>query len=152
MSITIVDFVPQYAEAFRHLNEDWIGANFVIEESDRRLLDDPEGAILRHGGRILVALDGGRPVGVCALVKHGSEFELSKFAVSPASQGMGIGHQLGEAALRLARNLGAKAVYLEGNTKMAASIRLYRRLGFVESAGRSSAYRRCNIVMEIVLS
>jgi ribosomal protein S18 acetylase RimI-like enzyme len=150
MSIAIIDYEPRYAVAFRKLNEEWISANFVLEEHDRVLLNDPDGYIIAKGGKILVALDDGEPVGVCALVRHNTdEYELSKFAVSPSMRGKGIGRKLGLAAIRLAKQLGGKTLFLEGNTKMSASISLYRRLGFAETTERTSSYCRCNIIMQM---
>ena len=38
--------------------------------------------------------------------------------------------------------------YLEGNTRLKASIAIYRSLGFVEIPLRGNAYERCDILME----
>ncbi len=65
----IVDYKPACREAFRTLNEEWISTWFKMEEADHKALDDPKGYILNKGGRILVALYEGEPVGVCALIK-----------------------------------------------------------------------------------
>jgi len=149
MGFRIVSFIPRHADAFRILNEDWINANFKLEACDRAILGNPEEHILKQGGHILVALLDREPVGVCALIKHGEDaFELAKLAVAPEKRGLGIGRGLCKSAIAKATKLGAKTLYLEGNTKMTASIRLYRSLGFVEVTDRGSAYCRCNITME----
>ena len=61
---------PAHYEVFRRLNYEWIDRYFGVEKVDRDMLDAPQ-AILDHGGHILVALIGGHPVGVCALVPEG---------------------------------------------------------------------------------
>ena len=43
--------------------------SITIEESDRKMLNDPKGYILDRGGAILIALLDGEPVGTCALIK-----------------------------------------------------------------------------------
>ena len=53
--------------------------------------------------------------------------------------------------LSRARKIGAKRLYLEGNTKLEASIHLYRKLGFHEISLEGSTYDRCDIIMELKL-
>ncbi|HTV06796.1 MAG TPA: hypothetical protein VME86_15615, partial [Acidobacteriaceae bacterium] len=45
--------------AFRLLNEEWISRYFRLEAKDRETLGDPEGTILRKGGRVYQAWSGG---------------------------------------------------------------------------------------------
>lgn len=150
--IIIDTYRPEYATAFRQLNEEWITAYFELEGPDVRVLGDPQGEIIARSGMIFVALVAGVPRGVCALIKENDDtYELAKMAVSPLAQGRGLGWRLGVAALQYAKERGAKRVELVGNTRMAPSIRLYRKLGFQEFAGDLSAYQRGNILMEILL-
>ena len=72
-------------------------------------------------------------------------------AVSPHIQGQHIGYQLGSALIEYAQKLGVKRIYLEGNTKLEASIHLYRKLGFKEIPLEGNAYDRCDIIMELIL-
>ena len=67
--VTIVDFAPVYAQAFKDLNKEWIAAYFKMEASDYKALDGAQTNILDNGGHILVALYNDEPVGVCALIK-----------------------------------------------------------------------------------
>lgn len=148
----IVPFEARFGASFKALNEEWITQYFVLEPADRKVLDAPEANILAAGGHILIALSGADVVGACALLKVDAEsFELAKMAVAPRAQGMGIGRQLGEAAIALARVHGARKLYLESNTKLERAIALYRRLGFTERPARCSSYTRCNIHMELAL-
>ncbi len=149
----IVPFAPPFGRAFKELNEEWITRYFALEPADRKVLDAPEANIIASGGHILIALMGTDVVGTCALLKVDAEsFELAKMAVAPRAQGTGIGRQLGEAAIALARDQGARRLYLESNTKLESAIALYRRLGFAERPARCSSYTRCNIHMELALS
>jgi DNA-binding MarR family transcriptional regulator/GNAT superfamily N-acetyltransferase len=152
-NVTIVDYLPRHAKAFRTLNEDWINTYFKMEEADRRALNDPEGTFLQPGGFILMAVSGSKPVGACALLPHGEGcFELAKMAVARTARGKGIGWLLGEAAIGKARSAGARKLYLESNTCLESAIGLYRKLGFTEITDAApSPYERCNIQMELAL-
>lgn len=150
--IAVVDYEPRHRDAFRDLNLAWITRWFRVEDADRRALDDPEGYILRRGGCIFIAEDGGVAVGTCALLRgEDGSFELAKMAVDPAARGRGIGRALGEAAIARARALGAPRVELLSNTILEPAIRLYRALGFVEVPLPATEYERANIKMVLDL-
>lgn len=51
-------------------------------------------------------------------------------AVSPAAQGHGTGYKLGKALIDYARGKGVKKLFLEANTRLEASVKLYHKLGF----------------------
>lgn len=151
-SVTIVDFEPQHAAAFRELNEEWITRYFVMEEADYKSLNDPQGYILDKGGYILMAAYKNEIVGTCALIYDGDGvYELAKMAVTPKAQGLQIGKKLGEAAIQKAREAGAVKVYLVSNRKLETALNLYRRLGFTEVPMPPSIYARADIKMEIEL-
>jgi len=42
-------------------------------------------------------------------------------------------------------------IFLEGNTRLAPSIHLYRKLGFREIPLDGHTYERCDILMEMIL-
>ncbi|MDF2381290.1 bifunctional helix-turn-helix transcriptional regulator/GNAT family N-acetyltransferase [Nostoc ellipsosporum NOK] len=153
--VQVVDYKPQYRDAFRELNEEWIRTYFKLEPSDLKALNHPEEYILDPGGHILVAIGkNGEALGVCALIPMKDtpyQFELAKMAVSPDTRGRGVGYLLGKAALGWARQHGAEKVYLESNTILGPAIRLYEKLGFQKITGYPSPYERCNIQMECVL-
>lgn len=147
-----------YAEDFKRINEDWISSNFWLESSDIQVFNDPQKYILDKGGNVFIALLNGKPVGTCALQVHDAlTCELTKMAVDTRAQGNGIGFLLGTTLIDKARERGFHRIILEGNTKMKASILLYRKLGFSEvpfsKVEQSAAsHERCNIVMELTLS
>ncbi|MEO0339032.1 MAG: bifunctional helix-turn-helix transcriptional regulator/GNAT family N-acetyltransferase [Bacteroidota bacterium] len=150
--ISIEDYRPELKTAFKALNQAWIEQYFTMEASDFKALDHPEENILDKGGAILFAFFEGKVAGVCALIKMDSpvhDFELAKMAVSPKFQGKGIGYALGQATITRAKDLGAKAIYLESNTVLGPALKLYQKLGFQKIQGIPSPYERCNIQMEL---
>lgn len=153
--VEIVEYKPEYKEAFKSLNVEWISTYFEMEEADYKALDNSESYILDKGGKILVALYQNEPVGVCALIKMQNseyDFEMAKMAVSPKAQGKNIGWLLGKAIVDKAKDLGAKKIYLESNTILKPAINLYYKLGFEKVFGISTPYKRCNIQMELLIN
>jgi DNA-binding MarR family transcriptional regulator/N-acetylglutamate synthase-like GNAT family acetyltransferase len=154
LDVQIVEFKPEYRDAFKALNVEWISTYFEMEEADYKALDNPEEYILNKGGKIFVALYQNQPLGVCALIKmtnSGYDFEMAKMAVSPQAQGKNIGFLLGQAIVNSAKEQGAKKIYLESNTILKPAINLYYKLGFQKVFGLATPYKRCNIQMELVL-
>jgi GNAT superfamily N-acetyltransferase len=151
-TLEIVPYQPQDQPAFRALNEAWISRYFTLEDLDRQMLDDPQGFILDPGGFIFMAQRAGQTVGTCALIREpDGNFELAKMAVDPAAQGLGLGYQLGQAALDKARAVGAHHVELLSNRKLTPALTLYRKLGFVEAPLLPSEYQRADIRMVLTL-
>ena len=153
--VEIVDFKPEYREAFFELNRQWIERYWTLEPHDLEMIGDPEKNILAAGGHILVALYQGRVAGVCALCKmdeaSGYDYELAKLAVDPAIQRKGIGLRLCRAAIDRAKHLGATTLFLENNTRLKPAIALYRKLGFRELEAYHPAYARGDIQMDLKL-
>ena len=145
-------FQPGDERPFRELNEAWISRDFELETGDREVLGDPQGKILAKGGQICLAELDGEVVGCCALIpiKPG-EFELAKMTVSDGARGHGIGRRLLVFAIAVARVLNARRLYLESNTKAAAAVHLYEKVGFrhMASPDRASKYARANVFMEM---
>ncbi len=81
--ITVVPFRRELAGDFRRLNLDWIERLFAVEAADRKVLDDPEAAIVAKGGMIFFAIDGETVVGTAAIIRFSDvRFELAKMAVA----------------------------------------------------------------------
>ena len=151
--IRITTYEPRYKQDFIQLNKQWIETWFRLEQSDLDTFAHIDDNIIGHGGQIFLAIDESRQVvGCCALKPHPESdcHELAKMAVSPDAQGKGIGRQLGEALLDYARSHDVKRIFLEGNTRLEASIALYRKLGFKEIPLKNNAYERCDILMELL--
>lgn len=153
--VRIITYDPQYKEAFKALNEEWIKTFFTMEAGDYKLLDNPEEHIINKGGYIVFALLDNEAVGTCALVKISDKplrFELSKMAVSPKAQGKKIGYLVGQALVNKARELNAESISLETNSVLVPAIKLYEKLGFKHMPISDSAYSRCNTQMLLDLN
>ncbi len=86
----------------------------------------PPAGLEQHLASTLVAREGVRIVGCAALELYGRSALLRSLAVEPSSRGLGLGKQLTNAALDLARARKAKVVYLLTDT---ASV-FFLRFGF----------------------
>lgn len=74
-------------------------------------------------GRVLVATDGGRVVGVARVEPDG---ELGLMFVDPPTMGHGVGRALFDAAATLARDLGARSMAILADPNAAP---FYERMG-----------------------
>lgn len=141
--------------AFRMLNEEWISRYFVLEAKDRETLGDPEGTILRRGGRVYQAWTGNTVVGCVALIPMGDRvYELSKMAVSPSVRGRGIGRKVLEYAIADARKLGAASLFLGSNSVLKNAVHLYESVGFRHVPPESLPdmhYDRADVFMNLEL-
>ncbi len=126
-----------------------------MEERDHLNLRDPEGTILDRGGHILMAVAEGVPVGCCALIPEGEgEYELAKMAVAESMRGRGVGRELLERTLALARSLGAQRLTLGSSTKLPDAVHLYESVGFRHIPPERrvpSPYARASVFMEMDL-
>src|ERR1700722_15907931 len=141
--------------AFRTLNEEWITRYFTLEKMDRETLGDPENMILRKGGHIFMGFLGRQAVGCVALIPMGDGvYELSKMAVSPELRGLGIGRRLLQEAITLARQIGARSLFLGSNSKLQNAVHLYESVGFRHVPAESipdMPYVRANVFMDLPL-
>lgn len=149
----IVEYDDSLAGAFHDINAEWIEAMFVLEPTDREVLENPRARIIEPGGAILfVEAEGLGVVGACALQKTGpTAYELTKMGVRETARGLKAGEFLLEAVIARAQALGADPLYLLTNAKCAAAVHLYEKLGFVHDAGimadYGARYERCNVAM-----
>ncbi|RJP81204.1 MAG: GNAT family N-acetyltransferase [Candidatus Zixiibacteriota bacterium] len=133
--LEIVDYRPAYKKHFKSLNEEWLTKDFVIEEHDAKILNNPNRTILNRGGFILFALLDGEVAGTCAMVRYkGDVFELCKMAVAPNARRKGIGRALAQAAVERACREGAREIFLQTSPLLKPALRLYRKMGFKKQA------------------
>lgn len=152
--VDIVDYTDEYFMTFKRLNIMWINSHWSLEAHDLEVLNNPESSIISKGGHIFVALVDGSPMGVVALCMMDNpeyDFEIAKLAVDPEARGLGIGEKICRAAIKRAREAGAKKLFLESNTLLKPAIGLYRKLGFTELKEYHPAYERGDIQMELCL-
>ncbi|MET0391269.1 MAG: GNAT family N-acetyltransferase [Polyangiales bacterium] len=149
--VRIERYRPEFRRAFYDLNVAWLRALFLIEPIDERILSDPEGEILAHGGVVLFAVLDDEAVGTCALKQHADGvFELTKMSVAPSHRELGIGELLIRAAVAEFHERAGRTLFLESSTKLPNALRLYARLGFVlqpESRRPGSEYARSDVYM-----
>lgn len=152
--IEIVPYRAELAAAFQKLNLDWIERLFAVEEADRKVLADPERSIIASGGQIFFALDGDAAVGTVAMIRiEAGRYELAKMAVASSHQKRGIGERLGAAGIDWARSAGAEMIFLQTNSRLGNSIRLYERLGFRHAVAPDPPdYARADVYMELPIA
>ena len=151
--IEIVEFSDEWAEDFAALNYEWIDKFFVAEKHDREILDNPRKFVIEAGGEIFMAIVADLAAGTVAMIPSGGQtMELTKMAVSPEFQGMGIGDNLVERCSTFAKTKGVQTIWLESHTTLAPALSLYRKHGFVEVPGDpNSLYSRADIRMELAI-
>jgi ribosomal protein S18 acetylase RimI-like enzyme len=149
--VEIVEYLPQHRTRFKEINEQWITRLYVMEEEDIKTVEDPEGYILKGGGKIYIALYKGFPVGTCAYLNMGDKvYEMIKMAVDENYRGLKIGKKIGEESVQAIKESGAKKIILFSNTKGSeAAIKLYGKLGFTEVPLGTSEFIRADIKMEL---
>ncbi|HSH65805.1 MAG TPA: hypothetical protein VLB84_08410, partial [Bacteroidia bacterium] len=86
-TIRIVPYRPEYAIYFERFNKAWLEEYFEVEPIDKYVLENPEEAILKPGGRILFAECEGKILGTVALKPVENGLEAQRAAPdSPASR------------------------------------------------------------------
>ena len=149
--VQIVEYSAAHRQRFKEINEQWIKAAYVMEEEDVKTVEDPEGYILKGGGKIFIALFRGEVAGTCAYLDLGDGvYEMIKMAVDEKYRGLRIGKKIGEVSVREMKALGARKIILFSNTKgSAAAIQLYYKLGFKKVPLGTSEFIRADIRMEL---
>jgi GNAT superfamily N-acetyltransferase len=152
-SIIIITYKDHHAAAFNRLNLAWLEENALLEDGDRKQLEQPRESILAKGGEIFIAVMGEEVVGSCAVIPlDAGVVELAKLGVDARVQGHGRGRRLTETALTWARRRGAQKVILLSSTKLQAALRLYERLGFQYGPlPADPGYQTADIYMELSL-
>lgn len=155
MQITFREFRAGDAEAFRALNEQWIGKYFGLEEEDLKVLNNPGKHILQPGGRIYFTQLDGEVAGCCALIVNGERsYELAKMAVREDLRNQGIGKALLAHVIEAARSLRAHKLTLGTNSRLTNAIHLYESVGFQRldpATLEPSPYKRADVFMEMEL-
>jgi len=153
--ITMREFEDGDEEAFRRLNEEWIGRYFKVEAADEAAFAHPREKYLDCGGRIFFTLRSEEIIGCCALLPLApGEFEVSKMAITASAQGLGAGRFQLQGVMDAAKALGAKRLYLETNHALVPAIHLYETAGFTHvplERVAPSPYARADVFMEMWL-
>ncbi|MES2097712.1 MAG: bifunctional helix-turn-helix transcriptional regulator/GNAT family N-acetyltransferase [Pseudomonadota bacterium] len=151
--LNIRRFTPDLAQAFYAINAQWIEDMYVLEQTDIDVLEAPHERLIAPGGDVLfVEAPGLGIVGTGALRRTGTrDFELTKMGVLAEARGRKAGEFLLKALIERAGVLGYDRLYLLSNSKGAAGVHLYEKLGFVHDpaimAEFGARYRRSNVAM-----
>ena len=148
--IKIVDYRPEHQPYFEAFNRAWIEKLFTMEPVDEFVLTDPEEAILKNGGAILMAEYNGSVAGTVGLRKVGpTVYEFTKMAVDDRFRRRGIAEALCYASFKKSKDLVATEVILYSNTLNAGAIKLYEKVGFRHIPVEPGTYQRANVKMMI---
>src|ERR1044072_4972598 len=109
--IRIIDYRPEHQQYFERLNRVWIEELFVMEPLDEWVLTNPEEAILKTCGAILMAEYNDVIAGTVGLRKlYQYSYEFTKMAVDKNFRRKGIAEALCYASFRKAAALGIKTI------------------------------------------
>lgn len=151
--IKILNYGPDYQQYFERFNRHWIEKYFVMEPVDEFVLTNPDEALLKPGGAILMAEYAGEIAGTVALRKvDDTTYEFTKMAVDEKFQRKGIAEALSYASFEKAKELGAAKVILYSNSQLTPAISLYEKLGFKHLPIGIGEYKRSDVKMEIDIS
>lgn len=148
--VKITGYSPALKQTFHDLNIRWLEEYFTVEPGHRQMLENPESELVAGGGEVFFAVRGAEVLGTVGVRKAGGGvYELTKLAVSPAAQGLGLGRTLCEAVIEFFQTNGGKTLYLETHKKLGPALHLYKSLNFkiVENPG-DSHYEGCDLYME----
>jgi N-acetylglutamate synthase-like GNAT family acetyltransferase len=150
MELQLIDYQPAYQPYFEKFNKAWLEEFFVVEPLDKWVLENPDEAMLKQGGKIYFAASGDTIIGTVGLrfIEDGI-FELTKMAVDKTYHGSGAGKFLCQAGIDKAREMGVKKLILFSNRVLENAVHIYRKLGFTEIPVAPGTYGRADIMMEI---
>ena len=151
-NLKIVPFHKKYSSTFYHLNKIWIEEYFLLEESDKFDLLDPEKSIINKGGEIFFVLIENKPIATAAMIPIKSDtYELAKMTVDAKYRGNGIANKLMDKCILFAEEKEAKEIILITNDTLVIARNLYDKYGFKEVPLDSDKYLRGNVKMTLNL-
>lgn len=153
MELQLIDYQPQHQPYFEKFNKAWLEEYFVVEPFDKWVLENPDEAILKDGGKIYFAVSGTTVIGTVALrYMEDGIYEMTKMAVDKAYHGGGAGQFLCQSAIDKAAEMGMQKLVLFSNRVLKNAIHIYHKLGFTEIPVEPGTYKRADIMMEIVFN
>ena len=146
-NVIVTDFLSQYSNEFYKLNKAWIEESWVLEDSDKKDLLNPD-KIVENGGQVFFALENKIAIGTVAMIKSSNDrFELAKMTVQEDFRGKGIANILMDECLKFAKQNNAREIFLISNDSLIIARNLYDKYGFKEVVLDSQKYERGNVKM-----
>ena len=146
-NVLVTDFQSQYASQFYQLNRVWIEEYWVLEDSDKKDLLNPE-IIIHNGGQIFFAISNHEVIGTVAMIKNSDKiYELAKMTVKSNYRGKGIANLLMDKCIEFAFKKNASEIFLISNDSLTVARNLYEKYGFKEVVLDSKKYKRGNVKM-----
>ena len=146
-NVIVTDFLSQYSNEFYKLNKAWIEESWVLEDSDKKDLLNPD-KIVENGGQVFFALEDKIAIGTVAMIKSSNDrFELAKMTVQEDFRGKGIANMLMDKCLKFAKQNNAREIFLISNDSLIIARNLYDKYGFKEVVLDSQKYERGNVKM-----
>ena len=146
-NILVTDFQSQYSSQFYQLNRLWIEESWVLEDSDKKDLLNPE-IIIHNGGQIFFAISKREVIGTVAMIKNSDKiYELAKMTVKSNYRGKGIANLLMDKCIEFAFKKNASEIFLISNDSLTVARNLYEKYGFKEVVLDSQKYKRGNVKM-----
>ena len=149
--ICIQKYETKFDNDFFVLNKAWIEESWILEESDKKDLLNPD-KIIHNGGQVFFALENQKVIGTVAMINSSeNRFELAKMTVQEDFRGKGIANMLMDECLKFAKENKANEIFLISNDSLTIARNLYDKYGFKEVDLDSQKYDRGNVKMRLTL-
>jgi len=149
--ICIQKYETKFDNDFFVLNKAWIEESWILEESDKKDLLNPD-KIVHNGGQVFFALENQKVIGTVAMINSSeNRFELAKMTVQEDFRGKGIANMLMDECLKFAKENKANEIFLISNDSLTIARNLYDKYGFKEVDLDSQKYDRGNVKMRLTL-
>ena len=149
--ICIQKYETKFDNDFFVLNKAWIEESWILEESDKKDLLNPD-KIIHNGGQVFFALENQKVIGTVAMINSSeNRFELAKMTVQEDFRGKGIANMLMDECLKFAKENKANEIFLISNDSLTIARNLYDKYGFKEVDLDSKKYDRGNVKMRLTL-
>ena len=111
-NISIQHYESKFDIDFFVLNKAWIEESWILEESDKKDLLNPD-KIVNNGGQVFFALENQKVIGTVAMINSSdNRFELAKMTVQEDFRGKGIANMLMDECLKFAKENKANEIFL----------------------------------------
>lgn len=129
----IKPYEPKYKDDFIKMNKAWIAEMFILEDEDKREMENIEPYIER-GGQIFFAINYNEQVMACCMIapREDGDWEIMKFAARGMYTGTGAGSACLKACIDYAKDIQLEKIIIVSNRKCEHAVHLYRKFGFKE--------------------